>query len=43
MSWNVEHTDEFARWWEALGDAQQEDAIAVVLLLMKYGPQLPFP
>jgi hypothetical protein len=43
VSWNVEHTDEFARWWAALSDSQQEDATAVVLLLMKFGPQLPFP
>jgi len=25
MSWNVEHTDEFAHWWRDLGEAQQED------------------
>jgi DNA-binding XRE family transcriptional regulator len=43
MSWSVEHTDEFAHWWAGLSDAQQKDATAVVLLLIKLGPQLPFP
>ncbi len=43
MSWNVEHTDEFAEWWQSLSEAQQDDATAVVLLLMEQGPQLRFP
>jgi hypothetical protein len=43
MSWNVEHTDEFGAWWAGLSDSEQDDAAAVVLLLMEHGPQLPFP
>ena len=43
MSWNVEHTDEFRKWWDGLTDAQQEDATAVALILIEQGPQLPFP
>jgi hypothetical protein len=43
MSWNVEHTDEFAAWWQMLGEAEQEDVAAIVTLLESRGPQLPFP
>lgn len=43
MSWNVEHTDEFAQWWRDLTEAQQEDVTAIALLLMEQGPKLPFP
>src|SRR5215468_2809822 len=43
MSWNVEHTDEFALWWRDLSEAQQEDVTAIALLLMEQGPKLPFP
>jgi hypothetical protein len=43
MSWNVEHTNEFAEWYHALTEAQQDDVTAVGLLLMEKGRQLPFP
>ena len=43
MDWSVEHTDEFAEWYGGLSGAQQDDVTAVGLLLMEYGPQLPFP
>jgi hypothetical protein len=43
MSWNIEHTDEFAAWWQMLGEAEQEDVAAIVTLLESRGPQLPFP
>ena len=43
MNWNVEHTDEFAEWWQNLTEAQQDDVTAIALLLMEQGPQLPFP
>ena len=43
MSWNVEYTDEFGGWWEALCDSEQEDVTAVVELLMESGPRLPLP
>ena len=43
MAWNVEHTDEFAEWYQGLSEAQQDDVTAAGLLLMEQGPQLPFP
>jgi hypothetical protein len=43
MSWDIEHTDEFAAWWQMLGEAEQEDIAAIVTLLENRGPQLPFP
>ena len=43
MSWNVEHTDEFAAWWQMLDEEEQEDIAAIVTLLETRGPQLPFP
>jgi hypothetical protein len=43
MAWGVEHTDEFAAWYGALSESQQDDIAAVGLLLMEHGPQLPFP
>ena len=43
MAWEVEFTDEFARWWHTL-DGEEQDAIDVVVgLLEEKGPQLPFP
>jgi hypothetical protein len=43
MTWNVEYTDEFGRWWQSLGQDEQEDVAAMVTLLQARGPQLPFP
>ena len=43
MAWNVEYTDEFAAWWEALDEGEQEDVAAIVTVLEERGPQLPFP
>lgn len=43
MAWNVEYTDEFGEWWNALAEAQQEDITATVTLLVELGPNLPFP
>jgi hypothetical protein len=43
MSWNVEHTDEFATWYHGLSERQQDDLTALALLLMEQGPQLLFP
>lgn len=39
----VEHTDEFASWWAALTEAEQEDVAAVVELLAERGTNLPHP
>ena len=43
VSWEVEYTDEFNKWWRALTDGQQDDVAARVELLMDYGPFLPYP
>jgi hypothetical protein len=43
MTWSVEHTGEFEEWYEGLSETQQDDIVAVALLLMEQGPQLPFP
>jgi hypothetical protein len=43
MAWSVEHTGEFEEWYECLSETQQDDLVAVALLLMEQGPQLPFP
>ena len=43
MNWEVEYTDEFGDWWEALSETQQEDVRAIVQLLVEEGPKLPFP
>lgn len=43
MAWEVEYTNEFGRWWEALSEGEQEDVTAIVEILEEKGPQLPFP
>lgn len=43
MSWEVEYVDEFEKWWNNLGDAEQESVDASVRLLEQMGPHLPFP
>jgi hypothetical protein len=43
MAWSVEHTDEFADWYQGLSETQQDDMTAVALLLIEQGPRLPFP
>ena len=43
MSWEVEYTDEFGQWWQALSEDQQDAVATRVELLMEYGPNLPFP
>src|SRR3954468_17699708 len=41
--WEVEFTDEFGRWWEALDADEQESLAASVELLRQLGPQLGRP
>ena len=41
--WDVEYTDEFGAWWEAITEAEQESIAASVGLLEAKGPQLGFP
>jgi hypothetical protein len=43
MAWDIEYTDEFGQWWDALSEAEQESVDAYVLLLEKNGPTLRFP
>jgi hypothetical protein len=43
MMWSVEHTDEFAEWFNALDEGRQDGVTAMGLLLMEQGPHLPFP
>lgn len=43
MNWEVEYTDEFEAWWEALSEEEQESIDASVGLLEERGPSLPFP
>ena len=43
MEWEVEYTNEFELWWQALKEAEQIDIAASVALLEKLGPALPFP
>ena len=43
MEWDVEATDEFRAWWEALTEAEQASIRAVVVLLIEFGPNLGFP
>jgi hypothetical protein len=41
--WEVEYTDEFGDWWEALKEDEQIDIAACVELLETCGPNLRFP
>lgn len=43
MTWVVEYTDEFERWWGGLTEAHQDSLAAAVGLLEARGPALPFP
>ena len=43
MSWEVEYTDEFGAWWEALGTKEQISVSASVDLLGLLGPGVGFP
>lgn len=39
----MEVTNEFERWWDGLGAAEQDSVDFVVQLLIREGPMLPFP
>jgi hypothetical protein len=43
VSWDVECTDKFGGWFEALTDDEQVSVGRVVELLVEHGPSLPFP
>jgi len=43
MEWDVEVSDAFATWFEALNEKEQDAVARVVNLLAEFGPDLPFP
>ena len=43
MAWEVEYTDEFEDWWDALDEDEQDSVDVAVRLLEERGPALPFP
>ncbi len=43
MIWEVEYTNEFEAWWNRLTEDEQESVTAVVGLLERLGPDLPYP
>ena len=43
MNWEVEYTNSFEEWWDTLSEHAQIDIAAVVELLERLGPNLPFP
>jgi len=43
VAWEVEFTEEFGVWWEALTEGQQDDIAHCVGLLAELGPALGFP
>jgi hypothetical protein len=43
VAWEVEFTDEFQDWWNALSEEQQDDVAHSVRFLIEFGPALGFP
>jgi hypothetical protein len=43
VPWEVEFTDEFRDWWNALAEALQDDVAHSVRHLVEFGPALGFP
>ncbi len=43
MTWDVEHTDEFADWFVTLAEVEQDSIDFTVDLLIDQGPKLGFP
>jgi len=41
--WEVEYTDEFGRWWDELGEREQDAIARSVELLRRVGPSLGRP
>jgi hypothetical protein len=42
-AWEVEVTNQFTAWWDALTLEERESLAAVIVLLQQNGPTLPFP
>lgn len=43
MAFEIEYTDEFGEWWDALTEDEQSSVDGAVELLEVFGPRLPFP
>lgn len=43
MKWEVEYTDDFGDWWNALSEDEQASLDASVRLLEERGPNLGLP
>lgn len=43
MTWEVEYTDEFERWWVGLTEDEQDSVAVAVQLLEERGPELRHP
>jgi hypothetical protein len=43
MAWEVEVSDEFAEWWDALEAAEQKSVDFTMTLLSEAGPTLKMP
>ncbi len=41
--WEVEYTEEFGSWWEAIGEDEQERVAVAVAVLEQIGPALGRP
>lgn len=41
--WEVKYTDEWGEWFHSLSENAQDEVAAVIGLLERRGPQLPFP
>ncbi|GHV76740.1 hypothetical protein AGMMS49942_15610 [Spirochaetia bacterium] len=41
--WEIEYTDEFEEWWDALSVEEQKSVSRLVGLLEDLGPSLPYP
>jgi hypothetical protein len=42
-TWEVEFTDEFGNWWDALSDGLRDAVDRAVRLVMSRGPRLGYP
>ena len=43
MAYEIEHTDEFTQWWNALGQKEQVEVAKIVGVLAEKGPDLKRP
>jgi hypothetical protein len=43
LAFEIEYTDEFGEWWDALTEDEQSSVDGAVELLEVFGPRLPFP